>query len=150
MNFIYCHQSLYLIFIFSTGMVLIKGDKFIGNYLKSKVRNYTMSTSNGADHKLWMKYLEKRLQIISLYPLRKRQIFSIMHFYNINLKRNILRRIYVLCANIETTSLNVVQHGIFGSICASSKSGKVVDQCMYVQDTEHRELCLSYRDNIKL
>ena len=138
------HQPLYLLFILSTVTTLINGDKFIGHYLKSKLRNYTISPSNGTDHKLWMKYLEKRLQIISLDPLRKRQIFSIMHYNKINLKRNILRRINFLCTNGETTFPDLVQHGTFGSICASSENGKEVNQCMHLQDTIIRNYCLKY------
>ena len=142
MNFVHSNLSLNLFFILSTKIILINGDKFIGSFLKSKVRNYTIYTSNGVDHKLWMKYLEKRLQIISLDPLRNRQIFSMTHFYKLNLKTDILR-MYVLCGKEETTFLDIVQHGIFGSICASYKSEKYVDPCMYVQDTKNRENCYS-------
>ena len=141
MNFV--HGSLNLIFVLSTGLIFIRGDKFIGKVLKSKLRNYK-------DHKLWMNYLEKRLQIISLNPMRKSQIVSIVHFYQINLEKDIFRRMYVLCAHEETTFLDVVQFDIFGSICASSKSGVEVDECMHLQGEKQKGICLRDLGKIKI
>ena len=96
----------YQIFILSN---LISGDKFIGNFLSSKVRNHLVSTSNGTNHKLWMKYLEKRLQKISMYvsmqQLRKRQTFSVVQFYKSHLQRAFLKEVLTLCTKkIHKTS----------------------------------------------
>ena len=82
--------------------------------------------------------------------MRKDQIISIVHFYKINLKRDILRRITVLCANEKATFLDVVQFGIFGSICASSKSGVEVDECMHLQDKKQKAVCLGDSGKIKI
>ena len=78
------NSSLYNIFIFCTIINSIEGDKFIGEYLNNKVKSHLLPTSNNTNHKMWMEYLEKRLEKISMYAsvrqLRKRQIFLLYNF----------------------------------------------------------------------
>ena len=115
------------------------GDKFIGNYFRNKIRNYIESTSNATNHKLWIKYLEKRLEIIfmhvSIHPFGKRDIFSVLQFHRRNLQRDIARGMHVLCPDKVTRSQKTIENGILGSICASSKTGQVaavIDLCMNI------------------
>ena len=94
MNNMILHSLLYKTFILLTVLNLIKGDKFIGKYLYSKVKNHLVSTSHGTNHKLWMEYLEKRLETISMFAsiqlFKKRQSFSVVQYY----KRNVEKKIF--------------------------------------------------------
>ena len=101
MSFILLHRLLYLTVIISTAVNLVIGDKFIGKYLRNKVRNYMLSVQNDTNHKLWMKYLEKRLEILSMYtnvhPFRKTQISSIVQLYKRNLQKEYFWKMYGSC-----------------------------------------------------
>ena len=94
MNNVILHSLLYKTFILLTVLNLIKGDKFIAKYLYSKVKNHLVSTSHGTNHKLWMEYLEKRLETISMFAsiqlFKKRQIFSVVQYYKRNVERKFL------------------------------------------------------------
>ena len=127
-------KSLFVRFLLFSTLNLVSGDKFIGNFLSGKLKNYIRSTANNTNHKLWMNYLEKRLDIfcryVSMQPLRKQQIFSLLQFYKINLQRHMLNTMSV---TEDANFLDIIQKGIFGSIRASSNSGEVVavlDKCM--------------------
>ena len=128
MSFMLLHRLLYLTVIISTAVNLVIGDKFIGKYLRNKVRNYMLSAQNDTNHKLWMKYLEKRLEILSMYTnvhtFRKTQISSIVQFYKRNLQKEYFWKMYGSC----TKENGEVQSDIFGTICASSKDGENVPQ----------------------
>ena len=117
------HSLLYKTFILLTVLNLIKGDKFIGKYLYSKVKNHLVSTSHGTNHKLWMEYLEKRLETISMFAsiqlFKKRQIFSVAQYYKRNVERKFLKKVHSLC----TKQYTELQTDIFGSICGSTKNG---------------------------
>ena len=117
------HNLLYKTFILLTVLNLIKGDKFIGKYLYSKVKNHLVSTSHGTNHKLWMEYLEKRLETISMFAsiqlFKKRQIFSVVQYYKRNVERKFLKKVHSLC----TKQYEELQTDIVGSICGSTKNG---------------------------
>ena len=117
------HSLVHQIFILCTVLNLIMGDKFIGKYLNGKVKNYLVSTSNGTNHKLWIKYLEKRLEKISLCASRRQQergqIFSVVQFYQRNVSRELLKKVHSLCENQHEK----LQTGISESICASADNG---------------------------
>ena len=115
------HIFLFTIFIFCTIINSIEADKFIGEYLKSQVKHYLLSASNNTNHKMWMEYLEKRLD--KMYTTerqpRKRQIFSVLQFYKGNIQSKLLKNANELCFNQHEK----LHTGIFGSICASEKNG---------------------------
>ena len=140
------HKSLYLVFILSATLNLMLGDKFIGNFLRSKIKNYIESKSNSANHKLWMNYLEKRLAIICMYvsiqPFNKLQIFSMLEFQKRNLQRDIVSKMYVLYSPENVKFL--VQSSIVGSFGATSKNGEVVavaDECMTPKSEYFQKKC---------
>ena len=115
---------------------LIVGDKFIGKYFHNKVKNNL--ASNGSNHKLWMEYLEKRLEKISMHAgmqtLRKRKIFSI-----VQLQREFLKRVDTSCVNQYIK----LQIGIVGSICALSKHAvhDAPDKCSHLKEKHNRLTC---------
>ena len=124
-----------MLFLLVSTFNLIWGDKFIGR-----------STAKNTNHKLWMNYLEKRLDIfcryVSIQTFRKQQIFSLLQFYTINLQRHMLNTMSI---TEDANFLDIVQKGIFGSIRASSKSGEAVavfDRCikMYKHLTDRNQI----------
>ena len=139
MNNVILPSSLYKILILFTVLILIRGDKFIGKYLYSKVKNHLASTSNGTNHKLWMEYLEKKLEKISMFAsiqqFKKRQIFSVVQYYKRNVQRKLLKKVQSLC----TKQYTELQTDIVGSICGSAKDAIIVDPtdvtCGHVKDT---------------
>ena len=133
-------KSLCLVLIYVATLNTMSGDKFIGNYFRGKIRKYIESTSNATNHKLWMKYLEKRLEIIFLYDSMhhlsdKRKTFSVLHFHRRILQRGFASKMHILCPDRATRFQKIIQNDIFGSICASSKDGEVaavIDLCMNI------------------
>ena len=73
----------YICIVYLAILNVITGDKFIANVLKQRVSQHIMSTSNNVNHKLWMKYLEKRLEVLNInVAMQDRQInyiFSLLH-----------------------------------------------------------------------
>ena len=65
------HIFLFTIFIFCTIINSIEADKFIREYLNSQVKHYLLSASNNTNHKMWMEYLEKRLEKINMYTTER-------------------------------------------------------------------------------
>ena len=116
-------------------------DKFIGNVLKKEVSQHIMSTSNSINHKLWMKYLEKRLQILNFnVAMQDRQIsyiFSLLQFD----KGKLINKVYDKCMD-EHKPHNMTQ--ILGKICSSSKQGHQVvrNPCSFFP-IHLKHLCLS-------
>ena len=139
-------RSLLIISVLSSTLNLMWGDKSIGNFLKRQIRKYISSTSNNTNHKLWMDYLEKRLEIIcrhvNLQPFRGKQIFSILQFYKTILKNSMLSK---MCSSKDVSFHDIIQRGIFGSVSAIPKDVAAIDVCIKVQDEKAREL--SYKDN---
>ena len=104
--------------------------------------------SNDADNKLWMKYLEKRLEIISLHActrsLEKQRIFSVVHFYEKNLQKEYFWNVYPSCTN----KFVQVQTDIFGTICASPKKDENIpldDRCAEIPIPKMRDYCYRLR-----
>ena len=144
MAYILLPRSLFVLFIFSSTLNVMWGDKFIGNFLSNKIKNYMRSTANDTNHKKWMGYLERRLEIfcthVSLQPFTKGNIVSILQSITIDLKRDILEKIY-------GKFLDVIQNGIFGSISVSSNNGEevaVLDQCVKLYAIRLKTLSLSH------
>ena len=124
------HPSLCLCILVLSEVKINKGDKYIGDVLRMKLNNYIISAKNNIDHKLWMKYLEKSLVVASQHLLnqatRKRSIFSLRDYHKLNVRKKMFNAVFNLCATEDETTLDIIQTGIFGSICASSKHGTQV------------------------
>ena len=109
-------------------------------FLRRQIRKYISSTSNNTNDKLWMEYLEKRLEIIcqhvNMQPFREKQIFTILQFYKTILKYNVLSKM-----REDASFQNIIQSGIFGSLGVSSKDIPAIDRCVKLQDEKAREWC---------
>ena len=136
MVYVLSQRSLLIIHILSTTLNLILGDKSIGHFMRTQIRKYINSTSNNTNHKLWMDYLEKKLEIICAEANGEKQISSILLFYKTILKNNMLSKLYA----VEDVSYqNVVQIGIFGSV--SPNDIVAIPVCATIQDEKARASC---------
>ena len=134
-------RSLLRIAILSTTVSLMWADKSIGDFLRRQITSYIRSTSNNTNHQLWMKHLEKRLNIIcrnvNKQQFREKKIFSILQFYSSILKNNMLNK---MSASKNVSFHNIIQIGIFGSVKASPEDVAAADMCMRTQDEEPKKM----------
>ena len=118
-----------LIIIFPITVMFTKGDRFLPQVLKSKITNILL-TSNSTNHKLWMKYLEKRLATVNMNVIMTRMInkqkFSLLEFHKAFFKRRIFWGVYISCKMSSKKEPKGRQTDIFGDICGSPNHGQQV------------------------
>ena len=74
-----------------------------------------------SDKKLWMKFLEKELEVRKLSLQTMVHKCSLLGFYNKNFKQNIFKRLPANCEQMSLKRLDGIQTNIYGKICGSSK-----------------------------
>ena len=85
--------ALLLYILFSIICCVTTTANFLPTILKSKLKNDFQSNSNQTNSKLWMKYLERGLEMINL-PLGKSiMINSFLEFYNRNVRHTFSKKI---------------------------------------------------------
>ena len=131
------NKQLFLSILLSTSLNLVFGHILIGEYLKSKVSRY--KSLNAVNNKLWMEYLEKRLEIItmdvSMYQL------TLVQFYKKNLLREQFLKMNALCME----KYRKLQMYVFGTMCLSLKHTEDIpppDRCSHIiNDAKYKALC---------
>ena len=112
---------------------------FLPSAFKSKLRN-----SNETDlyEKVWMEYIEKRLETINLHLEKQKYIFSFLYIYNRNFRKKLFRK---MPANYKQfLNSDGIQIGVYGKICFSSRGGKEeehVHPCDKVDLPDWRAFC---------
>ena len=143
---------MYVSVILLSQLSLIRGDKYIGDVLKKRGRNYIIASSNSTYHKLWMKYVEKSLEAMSQHVgkhvTEKRGIFSIIEYHKRNVRNKLVNAVFNLYETKDTKDHDLVQTSIFGSICASSKHAKrvTVNMCDHITNIQEKRKCKIFKD----
>ena len=115
---------------------------FLPSALKSKLR---ISNETDLYEKVWMKYIEKRLETINLNLEKQKHIFSFLYISIIEiLGKNFFRKMPANCKQLGFQNSDGIQTGIYGKICGSSKGGKkqdYVDSCEKIEFPDWRAYC---------
>ena len=103
---------------------------FLPSALKSKLR---ISNETDLYEKVWMKYIEKRLETINLHLEKQKHIFSFLYIYNRNFGKKLFRKMPANCKQLGFQNSDGIQTGIYGKICGSSKGGKNKTMLIHVK-----------------
>ena len=112
------------------------GDNFLPTVLMSEIRSSFQFSSNPNEVKLWMKYLEKRLETI-MFSFKKFELsHSLLGIYKNIFKRKLFDDILTNCNKMIPEKVDEFQVDIYGNICGSKVVGKIeewtpLDFCNY-------------------
>ena len=106
------------------------GENFLPTVLKSKIKNSFQFNSNKTYSKVWMKYLERKLEIMNLPLERRNMINSLLEFYNRNFRYNISNEMPSNCDKVNFKEFDGLQISIYGDICGLSAMGKLPQKKM--------------------
>ena len=139
------NKLLILFITFSIAFRLATGINFLPAILRSKLRSSIQFTSNQTNNKLWMKFLEKRLEMLISFSKNMNHINYILGFYEKIFAQKLFQVILSDCRTLFPEGIYGLQIGIYGTICSSSKTGKVQnipDICLFASDfkicTKHK------------
>ena len=111
------YGSLFFLVLLLSVFNVITGDKFIGEFLKQKLRHYLLSPSNSRNHNLWMRYLEKRLEAmimnIGMHTDRRKYIFLSCNFQKEMQKEDFFQK-FLVHALIKVTNLMTYKMEFWG------------------------------------
>ena len=117
--YMFANFTMLISYIHCSILIGITVEGLLPAILKSKVRSGI--NSSYTDSKLWMKFLEKRLEMVN-NPLKKEnQVTSFLDFLKKYYAQNLFRGISTDCEKKSLESFPGLQVVIFGHICASSK-----------------------------
>ena len=103
---------------FSTTLFFSLGENLMPPILTSKV----MGSMAFGSAKMWMKFLEKELEVRSLQTIVHKS--SLLVFYKKNFKTNIFKQLPTSCQQMSLRNLDGIQNTIYDKICGSSKAGR--------------------------
>ena len=106
----------FYIYFFIAFNISVEGN-LIPAIVKSKLQRNNESGSYTTDSKLWMNFLEKRLEAMN-------HMNSYLEFYMNNFGQRLFKELPANCEKMISTQTGGVQVGIYGKICGSSKGGK--------------------------
>ena len=118
----------YFINIFTTSYCFTSGVNFLPPILMSKFKNSFQSSLNETNNKLWMKYLEKRLEAINLPLGKKMRINCLIEYYERKFRHIFSEEIPTNCMQTNPNELDDLQVNIYGEICGLSDRGKIQKQ----------------------
>ena len=137
-------KTLILFLLYFTALCSTERYNLFPNVLTKQIRNLTTAGSNAVEYNLWLKYLDKRLQVMCM-TLKQKRFHSLLEFYTKIVHAKLFKNIDSICSRNRNSNGNEgVQDDIFGRICGSSKHGKTVpdvDLCQYIKDSASREIC---------
>ena len=102
---------------------------FLPPVLKSKLKR---NNEAGQYEKMWMKYVEKRLETINLDLTKREFITSLLEIYEQKFRKKLFKNIATTCEQLGFKNPGGIQTSVHGKICGSSKIGKkqgTVDNC---------------------
>ena len=113
------------------------GGMFLPPILKSKLRT---RNETGLYEKVWMKYVEKRLEVLNRGLENGEQITSFLDICKRNFRKRIFKNIPVNCEELGLKNPGGLQLSIFGKICRPSLSkggtkqeNSFIDSCSQVK-----------------
>ena len=113
------------------------GDNFLPTVLMSKIRSSSQLSLNQTEDKLWMKYLEKRLETIIFSFTKFKLSSSLLGFYKNIFRRKLFQDIFTNCNKMMPEKVDEIQTDIYGNICGSHVGGKMENStwttCQYFQ-----------------
>ena len=74
--------------------------------------------------KMWMKFLEKELEVRALSLQTKVYKSSLLGFRKNNFKKNIFKQLPTSCQQMNLKKIDGIQTTIYDKICGSSKEGR--------------------------
>ena len=94
---------------------------FLPSALKSKLRN-----NNETDlyNKVWMKYIEKRLETINMHLQKQKHFTSFLDINKRNFGKTLFKKIPANCKELGFKNADGIQTGIYGKICGSPNGAK--------------------------
>ena len=120
--------------------------KLFPSVLKSKLRNM-----NETDfyEKIWMKYIENRLEILYIHLEKQKHIHSFLDIIKRNSEKQLFKKLPANCQQLGFNNPAGIQMSIYGKICGSSNSSQVekVEQnipthlCSHYAKPERQALC---------
>ena len=123
------HILISIIFCFTAA------ENFLPTVLKSKIRS--QHRSNKSEGKLWMAYLEKRLEIMKFTFEKVELSSSLLGIYNNILRSKLFEDILTNCNKMMPEKVDELQVNIYGNICGSHVGGKIQnrtwDLCQYMK-----------------
>ena len=118
---------------------------FLPSTLKSKPRN-----SNETDlyEKVWMKYIEKRLETINMHLEKQKQITSLLDIHKRNFWKKLFRKLPANCEQLSFNNPAGIPVGLYGKICGSSKremteENMSIHSCSKIKLLEMQAVCYS-------
>ena len=126
-----------LLFLDFTGFYSVNSYSLLPEVLSNHIEKIIMSSSSNADYKLWVKYLERRLQIMFTTK-------NLCEFHKRNFKVKLFKHMDTVINSKCSNKYEGIQLGIFGRICGSSRNGKQVlgqDTCQYIKHITNRMMC---------
>ena len=146
-------KMLILFLLYFTALCSTERYNLLPNVLTKQIRNLTIDGSNALEYNLWLKYLDKRLQIMCM-TVKQKGVHYLLEFYTNNFNAKLFRNIDTICTRNRNSKRNEgVQDDIFGRICGSSKHGKTVpdvDLCQYIKGSIGRDRCNWFRDQYRI
>ena len=120
------------IYIF-IGFYFSVGGNFIADVLKLKLQKNKESSLSTTDSKLWMNFIEKRLEAM-------KYMNSYLEFYRINFGQSLFKKLPANCEQMILKENEGVQVSIYGKICGSSESG--------IEESAESIFCPRYRQTL--
>ena len=126
------------------------GGIFLPPVLKSKLRT---DNETGFYEKVWMKYVEKRLEVLNRGLENREHITSFLEICKRKFRKRIFKNIPVNCEELGLKNPGGMQLSIYGKICSLSEGGKkqensFIDSCSQVKLPGLRTFCYRYYQKI--
>ena len=112
---------------------------FLPSVLKSKIRS--QHRSNKSEGKLWMAYLEKRLEIMKFSFEKVELSSSLLGIYKNILRSKLFHDILTNCNKMMPKKVDELQVNIYGNICGLQVGGKIENRTWKSCQYYHQLLC---------
>ena len=106
------------------------GEIFLPPVLMSKLR---ANNEAGLYEKVWMKYIEKRLEILNIGLEKGKLITSFLEICKRNFRRSLFKKIPRNCGQFDFKNTDGIQMSVYGKVCGSSKVGKQLENKEHVR-----------------
>ena len=123
------------------------GGIFLPSALMSKIR---ISNETDLYEKVWIKYIEKRLETTNMHLEKQKDITSFLDSFKRYFRKNLFKKLRVNCEQLGFNSPAGIGVGIYGKICISSNGVKnekeiSIDSCLQkINSPEKRYLCFIF------
>ena len=137
------NSILHFYILFSVICYMTAGDNFLPTVLMSKIRSSSQLSSNKTECKLWMKYLEKRLETINFKKVELSS--SLLGIYKNIFSKKLFQKFLTNCNKMMPEKVNEIQVDIYGIICGLHVGGKIEDRTWNTCQYYHQLVCNSLK-----